>query len=426
MIDIFSWLDEEYLTESKEDWDKLFKFAATDPPEIGGHAVEVFKAHRNRLKGEERDLYYWIRNGNPEEFIWKMNELETTATLSQKKKADKIGATLVAENEGWRVYKIETHEAARLYGKGTKWCITMKNPEYWESYTEDGSFYFIIRKKHKGDQFDKIAVQIDNDYNSVEWFWDASDISYTKVDPSLDVPTEFDGISIVNYIKPVRIFNTFIYSSTGHHKYTNYDGTLTANSGDDDLYPEEIQITKLIINGDTKAIPAKRFANFETLREVIFEEGVEEIGERAFSDCGLLEVVSLPNTLTTIDTAAFRNCRRLHKITIPKSVHRIRAEAFKLCIELESVNFEPGIQLHGIDVDTFRNCNLKELNLPEGLQSILWDAFRENKNLKKVTIPASLNQDKCFLEDAFKGCNSITDVEVPSGLEWAREAILGK
>jgi len=63
-------------------------------------------------------------------------------------------------------------------------------------------------------------------------------------------------------------------------------------------------------------------------------QGVSVIGDGAFCEGGILEVV-LPEGLTTIGKRAFANCKRLTKINIPKSVIFIDDEAFLNCESIE-------------------------------------------------------------------------------------------
>lgn len=161
-----------YLVEAKADWDNLSAYL-TAYGDLGTKAIETFKKFKDRLKGQERDIYYWVKQDDPEAFIYRMNELRNTKSKTQlDKDARQRGSELVAENDDWKVYKITNHEASCQLGKGTKWCITMDTPEYWDGYAqEDYAFYFFIRKKPRGDNFDKIALQYDADSNFVAEFW---------------------------------------------------------------------------------------------------------------------------------------------------------------------------------------------------------------------------------------------------------------
>lgn len=67
---------------------------------------------------------------------------------------------------------------------------------------------------------------------------------------------------------------------------------------------------------------------FSSLHSLEFQEGVEEIGTRAFKDCDSLSILSLPNSLKKIKEGSFSGCCSLNRITIPNSVESIGEGVF--------------------------------------------------------------------------------------------------
>ena len=65
--------------------------------------------------------------------------------------------------------------------------------------------------------------------------------------------------------------------------------------------------------------------------KTIVPEGVQEIGENAFSGCNFLSGINLPKTLKRIGKNAFYSCRKFRNITIPDGVEKIEAESFYGC-----------------------------------------------------------------------------------------------
>lgn len=61
----------------------------------------------------------------------------------------------------------------------------------------------------------------------------------------------------------------------------------------------------------------------DDLKEVVLNEGIEELNERAFRGCPDLESIVLPNTLKRLGKLAFENCNSLKKIHIPSSVNDV-------------------------------------------------------------------------------------------------------
>ena len=80
------------------------------------------------------------------DFVDFMDDLEYKVSKTQTAKGIKYnGAKLIKEIGEYLVYHITTPEAAKLYGRGTRWCITDTITFY--QYSEGGgNFYFFIKK----------------------------------------------------------------------------------------------------------------------------------------------------------------------------------------------------------------------------------------------------------------------------------------
>ena len=119
----------DILNEAKEDQQKLIHFA-------GNSLTKRFfdLKNKNKLKSPENDIYYWLKK-TPIELQKRVMEIENTLSKSQERKTAKLeGAELVAKNNEWKVYRIETHNASCFYGKGTKWCTAGKDSHYFDDY----------------------------------------------------------------------------------------------------------------------------------------------------------------------------------------------------------------------------------------------------------------------------------------------------
>jgi len=83
----------------------------------------------------------------------------------------------------------------------------------------------------------------------------------------------------------------------------------------------------------------KRLVNvYGGVRKFTVPEGVEVIGEEAFSHCCQLREVSLPSTLKKIERYAFGWCERLQSVRIPAGMKKIFYKAFFRCPSLKEIN----------------------------------------------------------------------------------------
>lgn len=163
------WEELSELNESKADTQKLINFAGED-------LAKRFLAIKNRLKAPKNDLYYWINTKTVDELEQIVLYSENAKSKSRVKKevADQ-GAKLIQETEHWKVYHITTYEAAKKYGKDTKWCITglegAFGDRYWHNYKSIGTeFYFLITKMNYDPRGleSKFAIAIVDEYEAYE------------------------------------------------------------------------------------------------------------------------------------------------------------------------------------------------------------------------------------------------------------------
>ena len=73
------------------------------------------------------------------------------------------------------------------------------------------------------------------------------------------------------------------------------------------------------------------------IAKVTIENGITNIGARAFEEITGLSEISIANTVTTIGNGAFIGCTGLDSVKIPKSVSKIENDAFKGCSNLEEL-----------------------------------------------------------------------------------------
>ena len=69
-------------------------------------------------------------------------------------------------------------------------------------------------------------------------------------------------------------------------------------------------------------------------------DGVESIGDGAFSECSGLRSVTIPESVTSIGVGAFSFCTNLQSVTIPSSVTSIGNYVFERCSNLKNLVFQ--------------------------------------------------------------------------------------
>lgn len=178
-------------------------------------------------------------------------------------------------------------------------------------------------------------------------------------------------------------FTYTLDAATGTAIITGYTGTET-----------EITIpTQIVDRGITyqvKAIRSAAFGGNRIIRSVQIEEGIEQIGSQAFSNCEYLEKVVMSDSIVTLGNGypgifencvrlksvklsegiknipenCFRNCSSLSEVAIPGNVESIYAGAFESCSSLSSVDFTGAGKLAEIENSAFADCNLEYVDFP--------------------------------------------------------------
>ena len=131
---------------------------------------------------------------------------------------------------------------------------------------------------------------------------------------------------------------------------------------------------------DWRSIPGRN------AKKVILSEGITEISDGAFSNCGKIEQVVFPSSLKAIGEYAFDDCRSIEQIDFPANLQAIGKRAFSNCSSLNDINLPSSIETLG--EGCFYSCgNLQVLDM-----SKVPDTFieKETRLTGMVTFPTWL------------------------------------
>ena len=162
----------------------------------------------------------------------------------------------------------------------------------------------------------------------------------------------------------------------------------------------------LTLANDIATIPAEQFFACIGLTHVVVPEGVMSIGNGAFYSCLNLATISLPDSLASLGDEVF--CASgLASITIPAKVGYI-GHVFKGATRLHTVFFVADTQITSINHEAFLDCNsLENIEIPSGVKSIYDRAFSGCSSLESIEIPSSVT---LISYEAFRGCSSLKSV----------------
>ena len=178
------------------------------------------------------------------------------------------------------------------------------------------------------------------------------------------------------------------------------------------------------------------FADCISLENIVIPDNIEEIYNRSFSGCTNLKTVRMGKNVREVSWEAFNNCTALTDVYFGESLEHFGDSVFAGCSSLANFHNIPdknitfdyhvfetskwyaekpdgpvyfGNVLYNYKGKIAQNENVV---IPEGTVSFNKSIFGENKNLKSVTIPASMEEiDFHYLFDGSKNLESITIAE---------------
>ncbi|MDD4291118.1 MAG: leucine-rich repeat protein [Clostridia bacterium] len=221
-------------------------------------------------------------------------------------------------------------------------------------------------------------------------------MSYSVLDYSGDEP-----VSLTTYAVPFRnaVKNSSNYISADVTDYIDAIKAGTVYFVFED-YAMNSTIFKINGNADSNDLQNETdFANGDVIKSTVSEREYElylnenlsfdnKIALNTFRECGGLDKITLPQTVTAVERRAFESCYSLVEVVLNRSVESISERAFFGCSSLRYINTED-TALKSIGASAFYNGRkLTVMELPETVENIGDNAFGKGV-LRPLTIYAT-------------------------------------
>ena len=165
------------------------------------------------------------------------------------------------------------------------------------------------------------------------------------------------------------------------------------------------------------------------IRSIRFPESLEAIEDWAFSNCENLERIVIPSNVKEIGMGAFNWCRKLKEVVM-EGTPKIAVGAFSGSPWEEEEFRKAGAKINGsvlvmvhpdlteytipsnikiIGRDAFKNCKVKEVDVPYGVTKLDICAFAYSA-LERISLPETLKIVDAY---AFSNCTNLTELTIP-------------
>ena len=164
-------------------------------------------------------------------------------------------------------------------------------------------------------------------------------------------------------------------------------------------------LKKVTLGGSCVNLPASYFEN-STLETVVFESAFTTLNTNVFAATNISEI-TYPEGVTSIPASLMQNCKQLKKVTLGSAVESIGDMAFYNSTVSEIIL---PASLKSIGQMAFSGAKIAgDLVLPEAVKTIGVQAYANNGTLASVSLPAATTR---IGDGAFLGCTSIAKFSV--------------
>lgn len=164
--------------------------------------------------------------------------------------------------------------------------------------------------------------------------------------------------------------------------------------------------------GWVKNIPDNAFSSCGELTEVYIPESCERIGNSAFRSCSNLNNIAISDNCVEIGSLAFAHSG-LMSIKLPSHITKISEGMFEYCEKLKYLDVPEEVKV--IETYAFLYSGLRRIDLPASVTDIQTYAFAESNSLNYVSMSEQLNRIDSY---AFSYCSSLKNIEMPKSISY--------
>lgn len=246
--------------------------------------------------------------------------------------------------------------------------------------------------------------------------------------PVTGLAAENQSVEMVQVEQSETLLDDTVYTSkTGLlYKIDNSSQAIitgyTGASGSAITIPSEINGYPVV------SIQKEAFLNNTTLTSVVMEDGLKEIGDKAFEGCTNLKFIQLPNTLEKIYKFAFKNTK-LSSIELPESLTYIDNNFLYGVEGVTSIIIPKKVTYMGMHtfyigenlLGALAGSYIKHVKFESGITTIPQYACCDMAYLESVEIPDTVTEIQSW---AFQNAVNLTSINLPDDIVTIGNEIL--
>ena len=182
---------------------------------------------------------------------------------------------------------------------------------------------------------------------------------------------------------------SMIYTLPNHLKHVVVNGGEVDDDSFERLQLSASSLSYLDLSGVTNtSMPIRALYDYYRLDTLLLPEGLEMLDYMVLAECVNLTNIEIPAPVQEIGDRAFENCRMLNTVTFNgDNLTRIGRWAFFQCLQLQNIIIPEGVTEIGFAA--FYECAyLNEVSLPASVQQIGDQAFANCSRMTKMTVDA--------------------------------------
>ena len=225
-----------------------------------------------------------------------------------------------------------------------------------------------------------------------------------------------DGVFIVSGTGEIPAYFSRKLQKQGNEFYADRVKEIVVEEGIDQIAKSAFEgcswTKKVTLPEGIKVIGDEAFSTVYRLTEINLPDGLETIGDKAFY-YNSLKKVQIPESVSSIGKEAFSENAALEEINIPRKITKLNDKTFFRCRSLTKIDFPSNLE--SIGNRAFSGCvNLQEIKIPEKVSVIGVGAFSYCQKIKDIRWPDKI---KTINDRMFEGCEHLEKIHMPEDLE---------